>query len=196
MKVGITGGIGSGKSLACKVLLTMGIPVFVADEEVKKIYDEDTEVKHQLINAFGSNIYKNNLLDRKALAAIAFNNPEMLAKLNAIAHPAVANRFNSWIERQHAPYVVEEAALMFESKANLRMDCIISVSAPENIRIQRVMQRNHCSEEEVRRRMRYQMNEKERNGLSDFVIVNDNESPLLPQLLEVHSILLSCSATS
>ncbi len=192
IRVGITGGIGSGKSHICKVFECLGIPVFYADDEVKKMYDDTPSVHAQLIQEFGKEIYDGEILNRKQLAQKVFGNREALAKLNAIAHPAVSKRFLEWSERQeNAPYVLHEAALMFESSAHKLMDKIITVTSPIDIRLQRVMHRDRCTREEVLQRMAHQLSDEERNTRADFVIVSNNATPLLPQVLKIHEQILA-----
>jgi dephospho-CoA kinase len=185
IRIGVTGGIGSGKTTICRVLENFGIPVFCADQEVKSIYDDDAEVQAHLVRIFGAEIYSNGKLDRKLLAQKVFGNDAALAALNAIAHPAVAKRFGEWVKRQHAPCVAQEAALIFESNAHLLLDKIITVNAPEALRIQRVILRDGCTRREVLRRMRHQLSDAERTSRADFCIVNDDATPLLPQILEI-----------
>lgn len=189
IRIGITGGIGSGKTTVCRVLEHLGIPVFYADLEVKNMYEDDAEVQAQLVQAFGEAIYCNGKPDRKRLAQQAFGSAAALAALNAIAHPAVAKRFDRWAEQQRAPCVAQEAALIFESGAHLLLNKVVTVAAPKELRIQRVMQRDGCTRSEVLHRMSYQLSDAERNSKADFCIVNDDKTPLLPQILEILEIL-------
>jgi dephospho-CoA kinase len=192
LRIGITGGIGSGKSYICKAFEHLGIPVFYADDEVKKMYDDTPEVHAQLIAAFGENIYSNENLNKKQLAQKVFSDSSALQTLNAIAHPAVEKRFTAWCARQkNAPYVIQEAALMFESNAHRQMDKVITVTSPVEVRLERVTGRDGCTREEVRQRMAHQLSDEERNPRADFVIVNDNVAPLLPQIIKIHEALLT-----
>jgi dephospho-CoA kinase len=185
--VGITGGMGSGKSLICEVLQTLGIPVFFADDEVKKIYNEDADLRQSLINRYGERVYKDNVLQTKALAQIVFNNSEALAQLNALVYPALQQRFEQWQTQQQAAYAAMEAALLCESGMYAQMNVVVNVVAPENVRIARVLQRNKgMTEQEVRRRMSYQWNDEQRSKFARFTIVNDGEMALLPQILTLH----------
>jgi dephospho-CoA kinase len=191
IRVGITGGIGSGKSYVCKVFEHLGIPVFYADSEVKKMYDDTPEVHAQLVEAFGEKIYDNEALNRKQLSQIVFGSSQALARLNAIAHPAVGKRFLAWAEQQkNVPYVLHEAALMFESNAHQLMDKVITVTAPIELRIQRVMHRDSCSRQEVELRMAHQLSDEERKTRADYTIECDNVTPLLPQVLKIHEELV------
>jgi len=148
IKVGITGGIGSGKSTVCKVFSALGIPVFEADKVAKELMNTDPVLQKQLKNLFGPAVYlPNQTIDRKYLAGIVFNNPSLLEQLNQIVHPAVRNAFNEWCDQQHSPYVIHEAAILFESGFYKLMDKTITVFANEDERINRVMQRDGASVE-------------------------------------------------
>ena len=189
-RVGITGGIGSGKSHICRVFEQLGIPVFYTDSEAKKMYDDTPEVQAQLIETFGREIYSKGLLNRPLLAQIVFSNPQSLSKLNAIAHPAVGRRFLAWAERQGSvPYVLKEAALMFESEGYKLVNKVITVNAPAELRVQRVMLRNGCSRQEVEQRMAHQLSDEDRTARADFTIDCDDATPLLPQILKIHEEL-------
>ncbi|MDR0566649.1 MAG: dephospho-CoA kinase [Prevotellaceae bacterium] len=189
MRIGVTGGIGSGKTTICRALENLGIPVFYADKEVKNMYEDDAEVQAMLARTFGEAVYRNGKPDRQLLAQKAFGSPAALAALNAIAHPAVAKRFDTWAAQQRAPCVAQEAALIFESGAHRQLDKVITVSAPQALRIQRVMLRDGCTRSEVLRRMEHQLSDAARAERADFCIVNDDATPLLPQILEILSIL-------
>ncbi|MDR0415207.1 MAG: dephospho-CoA kinase [Prevotellaceae bacterium] len=185
MRIGVTGGMGSGKTTVCRTLEAIGVPVFYADDEVKKMYESDAEVRAQLIETFGEAVYNGGALNRKRLAEMVFGNDAALAALNAIAHPAVEKRFAAWSAQQSAPCVAQEAALMFESGAHRQLDKIVTVNAPEELRIRRVTQRDGCTRSEALRRMARQLSDAERAARADFCIVNDDATPLLPQILEI-----------
>ncbi|MBL8003392.1 MAG: dephospho-CoA kinase [Flavobacteriales bacterium] len=185
VKVGVTGGIGSGKSVVCRVLQVLGAPVFNADMEAKRCY-ADPEVRSAVIRAFGEGVYIGDVLDRKALADRVFNDPEDLRRLNAIIHPAVRRRFHAWADAQVAPYVVMEAAILAETGGAKAFDHVVVVSAPEDLRISRVMERDGSGEEAVRARLRNQTDEATRLALADTVIVNDDRTLVIPQVLELH----------
>jgi dephospho-CoA kinase len=185
MRIAVTGGIGSGKTTICKALESLNIPVFYADEEVKKMYEDDAGVRASTVEAFGEAVYSNRKLNKKLLAQKVFGDAAALATLNAIVHPAVEKRFAEWVERQCAPCVAQEAALIFESNAHRLFDKILTVNAPEELRIQRAMLRDGSTRGEVLRRMKRQLSDAERTSLADFCIVNDDATPLLPQILEV-----------
>lgn len=190
IKLGVTGGIGSGKSVVCKTLSTLGIPVFDSDGEVKKIYNTSTEVKEQVIALWGEQLYNNNVLNTKKLASIVFSNANSLHQLNKIVHPAVQKRFQEWAHLQDTPYVIEESAIIFESGGNKFLDKIATINSPVELRIERVMLRNGWSKEEVEQRMEQQMSDEERSSLADYTLINDNNTALLPQILKLHEAML------
>lgn len=186
IKVGITGGIGSGKSTVCKVFSALGIPVFEADKVAKELMNTNPVLQKQLENLFGSAVYlPNQTIDRKYLAGIVFNNPSLLEQLNQIVHPAVRNTFNEWCYQQHSPYIIHEAAILFESGFYKLMDKTITVFANEDERINRVMQRDGASVELIQQRIRNQWNDKQRIELADFVIRNNENDLIVPQILEI-----------
>jgi dephospho-CoA kinase len=190
-KVGVTGGIGSGKTLICSVFSSLGIPVFNADNEAKIIINTDNDVILKIIELFGDDIYTNNSIDRKKLAAIIFNNKVALNSINSIIHPKVRDAFNEWcLQFSNMPYVIQEAAILFESDVYKELDYNITVSASETIRIMRVMQRDSVSEEKIKERIKNQISDQERLKLADFVIDNDNNKMILPQILEIHKKLI------
>lgn len=191
IKVGITGGIGSGKSFISSIFKTMGIPFYDADREAKLLMNEDTELRKGLIESFGAQIYQSDgTLDRKWLANQVFADSGKLDLLNSIVHPIVIRHGVQWAERQTAPYSLKEAALLIESGSYKSLDCLILVSAPEALRIERVMRRDGVSQAEVVSRMSKQMAEEEKQQYADFIILNDGVSPLLPQILHIHQQIL------
>jgi len=186
IKVGITGGIGSGKSTVCKVFKTMGIPVFEADLVAKQLMNNDPELRKQLIHLFGSSVYQSDqTIDRKYLAGIVFSNPSLLAKLNEVVHPAVRKTFDDWFLNQNSPYVIHEAAILFESGFYKIMDKTITVVTDELERIDRVIKRDHITVEMVRQRMKNQWNDEQRIKLADFVIGNNDNQLIIPQIIEI-----------
>ena len=186
IKVGITGGIGSGKTTVCKVFSALGIPIFVADSIGKQLMNEDPLLREQLIHRFGPAVYlSDQMVDRKYLANIVFNDPSSLEKLNSMVHPAVHKAFEKWYLKQEAPYVLHEAAILFESGFNRMMDFTITIVTREEERIARVMKRDKISEELVRQRIRNQFTDEERIKLADFVISNNEEDLIIPQILEI-----------
>ena len=172
MVVGLTGGIGSGKSTIAKAFAALGIAVFNSDEQAKVLIATDAQVKKRIIAAFGEEAYQNGEYNRAYIAQIVFNNSEKLAILNGIVHPALAKYFNQWAKKQTSPYVLKEAAILFESGSYKDCDYIITVTAPEEVRIARVMARDHCTEAQVRARMAQQWSDAQRIALSDAVIEN------------------------
>lgn len=185
LKIGITGGIGSGKSTVCKVFSLLGIPVFEADKVAKQLLNSHPEIKKELIHLYGSEIYTaNNGVDRKKLAEIIFNNDIQLAKINGLVHPVVRNEFQNWFKLQQSPYVIHEAAILFESGFYKLMDFTILVSAPEKQRIERVMKREGISKEQVKSRMGKQWTDEEKRKLASIELINDNLNLLLPQIIE------------
>ncbi len=184
--IGLTGGIGSGKSTMARVFETLGFPVFDADREALALYDNDPTLLPKVVELFGEGILlPDGRLNRMALANIVFSDESALKKLNALVHPRVAIRFEEWKSRQHAQAVIREAAILFESGSDADCDMVIAVTAPEALRIQRVMQRNRISESEVRARMARQWPELKLVKRADEVIVNDDKTLVLPQVMKV-----------
>jgi dephospho-CoA kinase len=184
-KIGLTGGIGVGKTYVSKIFQQMGIPIFNADEKAKKCMVEDANLKDDVQLAFGESMYLKGVLQKEELAKIVFNNSEALAKLNALVHPIVKQKFEDWCTQQSAPMVIKEAAILFESDAHLGLDAVVCVSAPETLRIERVQKRDGSSVEQIESRMSKQMPQAEKEELADFLIVNDEEQLLLPQVLAI-----------
>ena len=183
--IGLTGGIGSGKSVVAKIFATIGIPVFNADEEAKHIMQTSPAIKTKLIEQFGNDIYNELGLDKEKLAAIVFNDPFQLQLLNAIVHPVTIQAAKDWAAKQTSPYVIKEAALIFESAAADGLFKVIGVTAPMSLRIQRVMQRDGVSKEQVEARMQHQISDTIKMRLCDFVIENNNQQMVIPQVLEI-----------
>lgn len=197
-RAGITGGIGSGKSLVCRIFReVLGIPVFNADVRAKELIASDPELRRGIVAIFGPEAYDmQGHYHRAHVASIAFSQPEKLAALNALVHPAVEKASMEWHQQQvqaGAAYTLKEAALMVESGSHKHLDFLIVVSAPENIRIERVMQRDGLSEEQVRARMRGQLPESEKLALADFVILNDGNHLLIPQIWKIHRQIMAKS---
>ncbi|HWY99342.1 MAG TPA: dephospho-CoA kinase [Bacteroidia bacterium] len=184
-KIGVTGGIGSGKSTVCKIFESLGIPVFRADEESRRLLDEDEEVKKSVAALFKEPVFINNKPDRKKIASLVFNNHDKLKELNAIIHPKVRAAVAAWANKQHTDWVIEEAAILFESGAYKNLDAIIVVSAPESLRIKRVMARDGITEASVKERMKNQLTEEERRKRADFIVENDDTQLLIPQAIEI-----------
>ena len=187
--VGVTGGIGSGKSLVCRILSILGVPVFHADEEAKRLLVEPGAVRSQVEQAFGMDAYPHGELDRAKLAKVVFNDADARARLNAIVHPAVRERFRSWAAEQKAAYVVMEAALLVETGGAKHLDHLVVVSAPQELRVQRVMERDGVSAEQVNAPISAQAPEADLPAAAGSVIVNDGSQLLLPQVLALHTRL-------
>jgi dephospho-CoA kinase len=193
LKVGLTGGIGSGKSTVAKALASIGMPIFDADKAAKDVLQNNAGVQQAVISYFGNDIYEAGILNRTKLAKQVFNNPEQLEILNSIVHPATIIAAETWMQQQKSIYVVKEAALLFEAGTAGSLHYIIGVTAPKHLRIQRVMHRDGVSRQEVLSRMSRQINDSIKMKLCDFVIYNDEQQPLLPQILRVHQLLLEKS---
>lgn len=188
LRIGLTGGIGSGKSTVAKIFETLGIPVYYADDASKRLMSENEELKNSIQQHFGKEAYTDGKLNRKHLSSLVFNNPEKLALLNSIVHPATIKDAEKWMQKQTAPYAIKEAALIFESGSQEHLDKVIGVYAPAAIRIQRVMQRDNASREEAIRRMNKQINEEIKMRLCDYVVTNDEQQLLIPQVLELDAV--------
>ena len=195
LKIGITGGIGSGKTTVCKIFELLHIPVYYADERAKQLMVEDKKLVARIKEVFGEAAYHpDGTLNRAHLATEAFSNAEKLAQLNAIVHPAVAKDGEQWQaiqEKKGALYTLKEAALLFESGSHLKLDKIITVFAPRTLRIERVLQRDQTNKAAVEARMDKQMPEAEKLELTHFIINNNGEQLLLPQILNVHQTLIN-----
>jgi len=196
LKVAITGGIGSGKSLVCQVFKTLGIPIFDADAVSNQLVEHDAALKTAIIELFGKEAYKNNIYNRKYIASIVFSQAEMLQALNALVHPKAIEAAKQWFEKQQTPYAIKEAAILFESNSEKDIDIIIGVTAPEKVRIERVMQRTGYSKEEVIKRMQQQMPDEEKMAKCNYVIQNNDTDAILPQILQIHQQLINKSVTT
>ncbi|MBO7073887.1 MAG: dephospho-CoA kinase [Bacteroidales bacterium] len=188
-KVGITGNIGSGKSYVCKIFENLGIPVFYSDNETKKLYLIPS-VKELIVNRFGQEVYfDDGTLNRKLLSYHLFKNEEAMRFIESVLYPALNQHFDQWCEQQKSPYVLYESAILFEKNYDKFFDKIIFVSAPEDIRLQRVMLRDDCTEENVRSRMRLQLSENHKISKADYVIYNDGTKAVEPQVLDINKQL-------
>lgn len=191
LKVGITGGIGSGKTTVCKIFELLKIPVYYADDRAKWLMNNDPELIKALKTAFGNKVYhQNGTLNRAYLANIIFNDKQALKKVNAIVHPVVGQDGNDWHEQQgDVPYTLKEAALFFENGTHKLMDYMITVTAPESMRIQRVIARDNTTTAAVKARIDKQLPESEKVRQSDFIIKNDSQHSLILQVINIHRTL-------
>jgi dephospho-CoA kinase len=190
LKLGVTGGIGSGKTSVCKVFKLLGIPVFSADRVAKEIMDQDENIKGKINSIAGKDLYRNGSLDRMTLASLIFNNNELLESVNSLIHPLVFESFTCWERNQTAPYVIMEAAILFESGASKLVDKIATIVAPEEERVNRVTLRNTLSREQVLERMKNQLDDQTRIRLSDYVIFNSENDMIIPAILGIHEDIL------
>ena len=193
LRIGLTGGIGSGKSTVASIFETLGIPVYYADEAAKRLMATDPAIRQALTHQFGADCFQDNKLNTAYIASLVFNDAEKLRWLNALIHPATIADAKLWMGEQHAPYTIREAALLFESNAHEGLDFVIGVSAPESLRIQRVISRDGSSETEIKRRMLGQWKEEDKIAKCDFVIHNDEKELLIPQVVELDKKLRALS---
>ncbi len=196
LKVGITGGIGSGKSTVCRIFSILGVPVYHADARARLLMESHPDLKESLLSRFGPETYREGILDRNYLASRVFRDPASLAALNALVHPAVIRDAESWFDSQDAPYVIKEAALLFESGAFHHLDLIIGVSAPEPLRVLRAMKRDGKTRGEILKRMEAQIPEEMKMRLCQEILYNDEQQLLVPQIIHLHEELLSRKAGS
>ena len=190
LKLGVTGGIGSGKTSVCKVFRVLGIPVFSADRIARDIMDSDSEIIGKLNSIAGRDLYSGGSLDRMALASLIFNNQTLLEKVNTLIHPLVFSYFASWEKIQTAPYVIMEAAILFESGASKLVDKIATIATPEEERLTRVTMRSKLSKLQVMERMKNQLDDATRIKLSDYVIYNSENDMIIPAILRIHEDIL------
>ena len=186
LKIGLTGGIGSGKTTVAKIFELFNIPVYYADEASKRLYHTDKNLMADIKKHFGEDVYTNDQLNRSKLAAIVFNDPKKLELLNDLAHPPTIRDAQEWMAKQTSAYVIKEAALLFESGSAAGLNYVIGVQAPIHLRIKRVMDRDGVTRDEVLNRMNKQMDEEIKMRLCDFVIHNNEQELLIPQVLELH----------
>lgn len=194
LRIGITGGIGSGKSTVAKVFEVLGIPVYYADEAARRVMNEDEEVRRQIIQHFGASSYKNNQLDRAYIAGQVFNNRQKLELMNSLVHPATIRDSENWMRRQTTPYAIKEAAIIFESGTQDQYDHIIGVTAPVPLRLLRAMKRDGSTREQVLARMEKQIQDVIKMRLCDFVIHNDEQQAIIPQVTKLHEKLLELAS--
>jgi len=191
LRIGVTGGIGSGKSTVCAVFSQLGIPVYSADSAAKRLMREDAALRSEILEAFGPQSYSGTEPNRAFLAAAVFGNPEKREILNQLVHPAVFKDFEHWCAQQHAPYVIKEAAIMFESGSYKQVHEVVAVTAPLELRIQRVMERDGSSREEILKRIQAQMPQEEVVKRAHDVINNDGTHSLIRQVVGLHRQFLA-----
>lgn len=189
--VGLTGGIGSGKTTIGKYFAAFGIPIYIADDEAKALMNRSKVIKRKLIKLFGKSAYKDDKLNRPYLASKIFSDEQLLAEMNAIVHPKVASHFKRWLKKQKAPYVLKEAAIIFENNLEDQYDYIITVVADEKLRIKRVMNRDEMSLEKIKAIIKNQWSDKEKIERSDFVIVNDDLEKAKQQANKIHKKIIN-----
>jgi dephospho-CoA kinase len=191
LKLGVTGGIGSGKSTVCRVFAVFGIPVFSADIEARRIMESDQKLKDQLNQLAGKDLYSTGSLDRPELAKLIFNNKALLSKVNSMVHPVVFKNYLDWAAAKTTPYSVMEAAILFESGASDLVDVTLAVIAPVSERIERIVRGNKLTSEQVMERIRNQIDDESRINLSDFIIYNSENDMIIPAVLDIHQKLLN-----
>jgi dephospho-CoA kinase len=188
--VGLTGGIGSGKTTVAKAFQALGVPIYIADEEAKKLMNSSKVLKRQLINLFGEKAYVDNSLNKPFIADIIFNDDSYLQKMNSIVHPKVGVHFKKWVSKQQADYVIKEAAILFENNGYKQCDYIIVVTAPKDLRIERLLKREPTTKEKIEAVMNNQWSDEAKIKLSDFVIDNTTIEHMKAQVLEIHDEII------
>lgn len=188
--VGLTGGIGSGKTTVAGFFKALGIPVYIADDEAKKLMTTSVALKHDIKNLFGNEAYVDNKLNRPFIANKIFNNKELLQKMNALVHPKVTEHFNNWVDQQQAPYVIKEAAILFENEGYKQCDLMITVVVDKTNRIERVLKRDDTTKEKVEAIIKNQWTDKQKIALSDYVITNNVIDETKKQVESIHQKIL------
>ena len=188
--VGLTGGIGSGKTTVLRYFESLGVPVYIADIEAKALMNRSKVIKRKLTHLFGEQAYKDSKLNRPYLASKIFNDKSLLAKMNAIVHPKVASHFKRWIKKQDAPYVIKEAAIIFENKLESQYTYIITVVANEDLRIKRVIKRDNTSVEKIKSIISNQLPDEKKINKSDFAVTNNDLDSTKAQAISIHKEIL------
>jgi dephospho-CoA kinase len=191
VKIGLTGGIGSGKTTVAKIFEVLGIPVYYADDAAKQLMNNDERIKQQIMQHFGALSYIEGKLNKIYLAKTVFADIEKTELINSIIHPVTIADAELWMDKQTSAYAIKEAALIFEAKAEKKLDLIIGVQTPLPLRIKRVMQRDHITEEAVLARIQKQMNEEEKMSRCNFIITNDEEQLIIPQVVAIHEKIMN-----
>jgi dephospho-CoA kinase len=193
-KLGVTGGIGSGKTTVCRVFTVLGIPVFLADDAAKELMNNDLVLREKINSVAGKDLYTKGYLDRKELAHLIFSNHSLLEKVNSLVHPRVFESFETWVSEFNTPYLIMEAAILYESQAYKLVDRVVSITAPIEERISRVMGRSELTRGQVLERVNSQMDDEERNERSYYVINNSDSELIIPEILKIHEDMLRFSA--
>lgn len=188
--IGLTGGIGSGKTMVSNMFKDLGVPVYIADVEAKKLMDTSKVIKRELIELFGPKAYEHDILNREYIAAKIFNNKTLLDKMNEVIHPRVAKHFQHWLQNQDSEYVIKEAAIIFEHNTQSQYDAIITVIADKEERISRILKRDNTTREKILSIMNHQLSDEEKVKQSDFVIVNDQPEHAKEQVIRIHNSVL------
>jgi len=191
LKIGLTGGIGSGKTTVSEVFAQLGIAIYLSDDRAKALMVNDEELQSAIISLFGEESYKIGQLNRPYIASKVFSDKKELVKLNALVHPALKKDFDLWCIEQTSPYIIKEAAILFESGANKGLDKVILVEASTELRLSRVMKRDKVSSESVLARMEVQWSDERKKALSDYVILNDEKCSILEQVLKIHENIMN-----
>jgi len=194
--VGLTGGIGSGKTTVAGFFKELNIPVYIADDAGKRLMNTSSEIRQEIIDLFGEQAYKEDLPDRKFIASKVFNDKDLLSKLNKIIHPAVAADFQKWVKKQHSAYVIYEAAILFETGGYKKCDFSILVTAPKEMRIQRLQKRDDSSEKEIEERMNNQWSDKKKSSMANFLINNEELTQTKQQVEHIHDKILKAGKNS
>ena len=190
LKVGLTGGIGSGKSTVARVFEVLGVPVYYADSAGRMLVDNDPGIRTEIIKHFGKESYKDGRLDRQYISTIVFGDEKKRELLNEITHPVIISDAAKWMKKQNAAYIIKEAALIFESGSEKDLDYVIGVKSPRGLRVKRVMERDSTSKAEVIKKMESQMDEDVKMKKCDFLLINDEQQLLVPQVMALHQQLL------
>ncbi|NAS13391.1 dephospho-CoA kinase [Poritiphilus flavus] len=196
MIIGLTGGIGSGKTTVSKIFRSLGVPVYDSDKEAKELMVASEEVVKAIKALFGSEAYKGKKLNKNYIAERVFNDKELLGQLNAIVHPAVKKHFLSWAKKQNAAYVIQEAAILFENGSYVNYDKMILVTAPKKERIRRIMARDGSTEDQILARMKNQWSDRKKRGLADFVIENKSLEKTKSAVAKIHAELAKTSGSA
>jgi len=190
LKLGVTGGIGSGKTTVCKVFGVLGIPVFSADDEAKRIQDNDRDLQNRINSLAGKDLFPAGKLDRPELAKLIFSNKELLEKVSSLVHPVVFRSFREWVKKQDSPYSIMEAAILFESGAFRLMDRIVTVVTPLEERIERLVSGNKLTRDQILERIKNQIDDESRLKRSDFIIFNSENDMIIPSIIGIHEEML------